>query len=460
MLRLHRLFFTHLLLLLASLFIVISIISYYGIKHIELQNFTERLKNEILLLEPILKDIDDAKLKKIDAQIDARVTIIDKRGKVLFESRFDKDRMENHLLRPEVQDALRKGWGESLRYSSTLHQDLLYVAKRSGDLIVRLAYPLAQIKSHYLGLWFQFLALFALFVIVALGISFMLSKRLQLEVEGIVEYVSELADKNYEASFTPKFAKEFEIITNHLKQLAKSLKKREEKKRKFTQKIKEISKQRNELISAVSHEFKNPVAIIHGYAQSLLEDRDMPEAIRERFTQKIYQASQKLTSMIDRLSMAMKFESGALVLEMSRFDLCELTKDAVNFLQQKYKNREILVECEPTMVEADRTMMETVVLNLLDNALKYSELPVKVVVKKGLFCVEDRGIGIKPEHIEKITKKFYRIRNNWDNSMGLGLFIVSYILERHGVELEIWSEYGKGSRFCFSYEPLQPKESE
>ncbi len=459
MLRLHKLFFFHLLVLLSILFIVLSILSYYGIKSIEINNYRDRLKHEIVLLETLLKRFDESKLKNLDSKLHSRVTIIDKKGKVLFESRYDKERMENHLLRPEVQEALHKGWGTALRYSTTLHQELLYVAKRSNDKIIRLAYPLARIKSHFLGLWLEFLALFAVFVLVALGISYLFSKRLKREVDGIVEYVKRLAHKEYEATFTPKFAKEFEIIASHLKLLAKKLKKREEKKKKFTKKIKEVSKQRNELISAVSHEFKNPVAIIHGYSQSLLSDKDMPEAIKERFTQKIYQASQKLNAMIDRLSMALKFESGSFTLQKSRFDLCELTKEAVLFLEQKHKNREIFLDCEPAEIEADKALMETVVLNLLDNALKYSELSVEVRIKDGYFCVTDKGIGIKPEHIEKITKKFYRVGNSWDNSMGLGLFIVSYILERHGVELQIESRFGGGSRFCFLYRPLQTREN-
>ncbi|BAF70858.1 sensor histidine kinase [Nitratiruptor sp. SB155-2] len=457
MLRLHKIFFNHLLLLLVLLFVALAFVSYYGIKNIELDNFRKLLENEIILTEEIIasRGVDDDLVRQIDKKIKSRITIISEDGKVLAESRYDKKEMENHRLRPEVQEALKKGWGWSERYSSTVHQNLLYVAHRSGDRILRIAYPVDEIQKHFMRLWIQFLLIFLGLIIVTLMISYLMSQKIKQEIDGIVEYVKKLSHKEYDTLYQAKFAQEFETITKHLQRLAQNLKKRDAKKRKFTQKIKEISKQRNDLISAVSHEFKNPVAIIHGYAQSLLDEPDMPKALQQRFIQKIYQASEKISYMIDRLALAMKFESSSIELQKSRFDLCELAQEAATFLQQKYKNRECTFECGSCEIYADKALMETVVLNLLDNALKYSESDVRVVCKDGIFCVEDRGIGIKEEHQEKITKKFYRVKHSFDNSMGLGLYIVSYILDLHGVQLQIESEYKKGSRFCFEIKKLQ-----
>ncbi|BCD61033.1 MULTISPECIES: ATP-binding protein [unclassified Nitratiruptor] len=457
MLRLHKIFFNHLLLLLSLLFVVLSFVSYYGIKNIELDNFKKLLENEIILTEEVLasKGVKDDLVRQLDQKIKSRITVIGLDGKVLAESRHDKSEMENHRLRPEVQEALKKGWGWSERYSSTIHQNLLYVAHRFGDMIVRVAYPVDEIKKHFLALWIRFLLLFLGLILFALVVSYLLSQKVKQEIDGIVEYVKKLSHKEYDVFYKAKFAQEFETITKHLQKLAQKLKKREEKKKKFTQKIKEISKQRNELISAVSHEFKNPVAIIHGYAESLLDEPDMPQALQQRFIQKIYQASEKITYMIDRLALAMKFESSSIELQKSRFDLCELVKESAAFLKQKYKNRSFVFDCEICTIYADKALIETVVLNLLDNALKYSESDVKIICKDGLFCVEDRGIGIQEEHLEKITKKFYRIKHSFDNSMGLGLYIVSYILDLHGAKLHIESTYKKGSRFCFDTKLLQ-----
>jgi len=94
--------------------------------------------------------------------------------------------------------------------------------------------------------------------------------------------------------------------------------------------------------------------------------------------------------------------------------------------------------------------MEMTVINLIDNALKYSEDDVEVVLNEKEFCVIDKGDGIPEKEIDEITKKFYRInKNSWDNSMGLGLAIVSYILKLHNSHLHISSEVGKGTKICF-----------
>ena len=102
------------------------------------------------------------------------------------------------------------------------------------------------------------------------------------------------------------------------------------------------------------------------------------------------------------------------------------------------------------MVDADRTIMEIVLKNLMENALKYSKDEVVVKIDKGNVSVIDKGTGISSSDISKVTKKFYRSgTHSWDNSMGLGLSIVKRILALHGTELEIESEEDKGSTFSF-----------
>lgn len=100
-------------------------------------------------------------------------------------------------------------------------------------------------------------------------------------------------------------------------------------------------------------------------------------------------------------------------------------------------------------------MIELVLINLVDNALKYSDSDVKVVLKEDELYVKDRGIGIKEEHLDKVTSKFYRVKkNSWDNSMGIGLAMVSYILKMHKSKLEINSKFAQGSVFSFSLKEM------
>src|SRR3989338_4145531 len=96
-------------------------------------------------------------------------------------------------------------------------------------------------------------------------------------------------------------------------------------------------------------------------------------------------------------------------------------------------------------------MIEMILTNLIDNALKYSEEEVTVTLTDTTVSISDKGIGIASSELDKITSKFYRVqKNRWDNSMGLGLSIVSYILKLHDSELRIESTQGVGSTFSFS----------
>jgi len=456
MFRLNQIFFYHLFLLLTLLFLVVSTISYFALKNIEIEHFQKTLQNSIILIEPQITTSNnlDRLVKNIKSLTNQRITVIDSRGQVIAESDFDKNEMENHANRPEIKEARENGWGSSIRYSSTLKDNLLYVAKksykRSEPVYIRAAITLKTIQNNFYALWLKFLAVFGFFILFSLGVSYFLSKKIKIEINKIIDFLESIAKKDYKKSLKVNFAKEFEEIGEYLRNLTKKLQKREEKKEKFTKKLKQISRQRSELISAISHEFKNPVAIINGYTQTLLEDNSIDDKLRRKFLEKIYNASNKISNMIDRLSIAIKFENNDLEPKKTEFDLCELTKEAVKLLKDKYKNREILVECESLKVYADKTMIEMVLINLIDNALKYSESEVKIEIKNSEVKVIDKGIGIKKEDIEKVTKKFFRARRNiWDNSMGLGLYLVSYILKLHNSELKIESEYKKGSVFSF-----------
>ena len=247
------------------------------------------------------------------------------------------------------------------------------------------------------------------------------------------------------------FTREFDDINRHLLHVLSEAKKREEIKQRYNAKLKLKNRQRADMLSAIAHEFRNPVAAIMGYAQTLVDEPDLPEALRMKFLDKIYSNGEKIESLLSRLVLWNKFESGEATLHTSRFDFSELIEETAANLQEKYKDRTIRIETSGScVVEADRTLMEVVLKNLIENALKYSDDEVRVRLRDGEVAVIDKGVGIAPEEIEKVTKKFYRSSvHSWDNSMGLGLSIVKTILKLHGTRLSIESTPSEGSTFAF-----------
>ncbi|SFV90005.1 Sensor histidine kinase [hydrothermal vent metagenome] len=281
------------------------------------------------------------------------------------------------------------------------------------------------------------------------------ARRMEKELNILNRYLRDIdsLDKvEYRARF---FTKEFEQINKNLIRVLRKAKKREDIKQRYNTKLKLKNRQRADMLSAITHEFRNPIAAIMGYAQTLQDDRDIPPALREKFLEKIYNNGNKIESLLGRLMLWNKFESGEATLHKSRFDLCALTKEVKRSLLEKYKTREIVVSCTPCSVEADRTLIEVVLKNLIENALKYSKEAVEITIENnGYVSVRDHGVGISKSDLEKVTKKFYRSgTHNWDNSMGLGLSIVKTILKLHGSSLDIESRLGEGSTFSFAISP-------
>ena len=114
--------------------------------------------------------------------------------------------------------------------------------------------------------------------------------------------------------------------------------------------------------------------------------------------------------------------------------------------------REIKISGDDITLKVDETLISMAISNLIENALKYSEDDVTVEISQNSICIIDKGIGIEELELENINHKFYRVSNNgWNNSLGLGLFIVQAVLSLHNFSLEISSEFGKGSKFCIKY---------
>ncbi|OHE06012.1 MAG: two-component sensor histidine kinase [Sulfurimonas sp. RIFOXYD12_FULL_33_39] len=461
MLKIHQIFILKFLILFVSTLLITSLISYIALKSIIIEHNKNHLKHAIELMEIELKKVDnlDDFAMQIYKKTSLRVTVIAEDGGVLAESSADKVEMDNHASRFEILQSNSQDYGDITRYSKTVKADFLYVAKKAyyknKQIYIRLSMSLAQIMYDFYSLWTKLFFVFMGIVIIATFVSRNMSQKVVHDISQITNYLDEVSNKNYKAVVKTKYFYEFLQISLLLKNLVKKLSKNEKKKIKNMAKLRLINKQRNDILSALSHEFKNPVASIIGYAQTIQEDSDMPQNIREKFLSKISSNGEKISKMLDRLALSVKLENGDLTINKSEFDLKQLCTEVASNLMLKYKEREIIVNAEQKTLFSDKTMLELVLINLVDNALKYSKGDVIINIKDDMLSVKDSGIGIKEEHLDKITTKFYRIdKNSWDNSMGIGLAMVKYILKSLNSELKIESEFAKGSVFSFSVESM------
>ncbi len=322
------------------------------------------------------------------------------------------------------------------------------IANKSYIIVVA-----TNLENSYINLKNLFLKLFLIFtvfLILTYLINRTFSKIIGKEIVKINFFLDKISKKDYSFNISNSFIKEIDLIYKKLNQVKVDIIKLDKKLNQKTAKIRLKNTQLEGILSAISHEFKNPVAIIKASSDTLKNDPLMSEEFKNKFIEKIIKNSQKIVNLVDKIKLS--FTQKEIILNINEFNLKEIVKDVKNELLEKYKDRNILISGSDTLIKADKILIRQVILNLSENALKYSNDEIILQINEHSFFVKDRGIGIEEENLNLITKRYFRVsKNNWDNSLGLGLYIVKQILKIHNFNFIIKSEFNKGSTFGFEF---------
>ncbi len=450
MLKLHQQFLRNSLWVVFAGFVITMAVSFFFAKKSQTEASLKSMQN--ILKAATINTIDINYLQQLAKKTGVRVTYIDKNGTVIYDSLYSAKKMENHINRPEIIKAQQRAFGESIRYSHTLKKELIYVAKALKNGYLRVAVTQKSVFDKALIIVAKVLVFFILLVVMLLYFSSKINAKIAQDAQKIDNALESMLNKDFSIYLGDvECCQEFKQISKKIQKVAKKLKKRRKQKERYTKRLKEVTKRQSDIISAISHEFKNPVAAIVGYAQTIKDTPDLNEKLKDKFINKIESNANKISNMIDTLALSIKLENESIALNRQEFNLADIAKSTKEMLEQKYKGREIILECEEVKVFADRNMLENVFINLVENALKYSEDEVIIKCNKERAEVIDFGVGIDSKDIARIKEKFYRVDGiSWNNSIGMGLYIVDYILKLHGLELEIKSDSQKGgSVFAF-----------
>ncbi|MFK5938816.1 MAG: ATP-binding protein [Sulfurimonas sp.] len=459
MLSFQQLVLRKFILLFFILFTFIGVITYYWVKNFYVEQAKASLIQDI---EIITFEIDKStNLDKLALQIknklNTRITIIDIDGEIITESHKNKITMDNHKYRPEIMQARKEAYGYKIRYSKTLGESLLYIAKKyrynNHTVYIRLAKELKNINAQIFSLGINILAILIVFFIGIFIITYKINIQIQNETQKIANFLRDLASKKKSTYINSDFSTEFALITKLLTKISLIIVKREKQKSKYTTKLEASNNQKDDIISAISHEFKNPIAVINGYSQTLLDDEELNIDIRNKFLKKIYNNGNKLSELIDTLRLSIKLDGGHVSINFATINLYDLINDAVENIKLTYPNRVAIIQGDKTIqIKADRTLLGVLITNLVENAFKYSEDEVHIKFDNESLRVTDSGIGINKKDLQNITDKFYRVhKNSWNNSLGLGLFIVNNISNLHNFKLHIESEENIGSTFSINF---------
>ncbi|HIJ87624.1 MAG TPA: HAMP domain-containing protein [Desulfuromonadales bacterium] len=516
----------------------------------------------------------------IGTAIKARVTIIAPDGTVTGDSDVGPARLaqlENHLQRPEVQEALKNGSGSAVRYSETLRTLMLYTAVTFGgssvDGIIRLAMPLEYLSSTRSTLHGIVGGAAVITIIIALLLSYILSNVTSKPLRDMAESAARIGHGDGKARVAVTSKDEIGMLATVLNEMSERIESQvhhlsAEKQRLDTilrsmgegvmvtapdgviilvnpafrrlfsitgevegKRLVEISRHpdlqeacgdlakpdvnellreifiasgeitlfthwvpltvdgvrqgivavfhditalkkaenmRRDFVANVSHELRTPVTIIKGYAETLLDGTLQSDPIRAvRFVEIISSHADRLTNLVNDILTLSSLESKEALIELNPLDVSGTIAKACMLLQERATQKGIAIINDTASgsvprVSADQGRLEQVMVNLLENAIKYTPDGGTVRLHTehdGEFVkvsVSDTGIGIPFKDLPRIFERFYRVdeaRTREQGGTGLGLAIVKHIVQLHGGTVSVTSEPGKGSVFTFTLPP-------
>lgn len=257
------------------------------------------------------------------------------------------------------------------------------------------------------------------------------------------------------------------LITTDLNALTQEVERISENRQIELTSLKDREAYRREFIGNVAHELKTPLFTVQGYILTLLDGAMKDKSVRKKYLQRANKAVERLIYIVKDLDLITKIEMGELTLERESFNIIELVQSAFDLLEMKAQSKEISLVFDrkyddSIMVHADRERIQQVLINLVDNSIKYgkSSGTTEIAVdplneQRCLVRVTDNGEGVNQEHLERLFERFYRVDKSGSRAVGgsgLGLAIVKHFIEAHNEKIYVESQFGVGSEFSFTLE--------
>ena len=365
-------------------------------------------------------------------QTGTRITLIDRDGSVLYDSKEDSHTLENHKNRPEVAAAFRKGRGMDKRKSDTLKEDMYYSAIRLDDgRVLRIAKSVKSILATVLEL----LPAMIITVVLLLIAAFYFAHK---TASDLIRPINSLDLDN------PLDNDVYEEIKPLLVRIDEQNKQKDA-----------MVAMRQEFSANVSHELKTPLTSISGYAEiirdGLVKKKDIPD-----FSDRIYREANRMINLVNDIIKISKLDEGEIGIDREQCDLYQMSSDIITRLVPKAREYGVHVShiVNYLQVNGYRQVLDEMIQNIVENAIKYNKPDGKVTVTtemaegKPCITVKDTGIGIPKKDQERIFERFYRVDKSHSRETGgtgLGLSIVKHAAAIHNARIILSSVEGEGT---------------
>jgi heavy metal sensor kinase len=341
------------------------------------------------------------------------------------------------------QEALRE---EHLTADSELMIFALPFSAKNGDrYVIEVGASNREIEGVLHGLLLAIAIGLPVVVAVAIAGGYLLMRRALRPVDEITRTAERITSRNLSERLpAPKTGDEIERLSVGLNRMIERL---------------DESFQHIHRFSAdASHELRTPLTILRGELEAAVQQPQITPELRETLGSAL-EETERLSRIVESLMAIARLDAGEAKVERAHFDLGELTSGTTEQMRLLAEDKNIALRCETerqVRVEGDRSRLKQVIVNLVDNAIKYTPTGGRVGVKVyasngcGVLEVNDNGVGISEEAAPHIFERFYRVdkaRSRQMGGAGLGLSIIKAIVTAHGGQVKVESVEGKGSRF-------------
>ena len=310
--------------------------------------------------------------------------------------------------------------------------------------------------------WIALLSFAVLFIISYLLIRYFTERFIYRHIKLIYKFISQTKATKREEFFNKSLLPE-----KSLQEVSEEVEKWAEQKKAEIETLKQNEQYRKEFLQNLSHELKTPIFAVQGYVDTLLSGAMHKEDVAKKFLLNTSRNIDRLVNLVDDLDEISKLESGEQELYKENFVIQELVQEIFDSLSIKAADKNIKTfikkGCElPITVYADKEKIRMVLINLVDNAIKYGKQngsinfsAYKTHGNLVLIEISDDGFGIAEEHLTRIFERFYRTdlaRSRKEGGSGLGLSICKHIIEAHGQTIHVRSTEGVGTTIGFTLE--------
>jgi two-component system phosphate regulon sensor histidine kinase PhoR len=291
-------------------------------------------------------------------------------------------------------------------------------------------------------------------IVIDIAALYLIGRRRNKELDEIKTIINNIRKSKYNSEDEIK-------LGSNLLSLQKAIKKMFKKEKSDIEYLQRLQKVRSQFLANVSHELRTPIFAIQGYIETLLNGAVNDKKVNIHFLEKANQNTISLSNLLNDLIDISMIESGEMRMSYRYFKINDLINQVVQENKKVAEDKGLTLAYIPARedleVFGDKEKLRQVLVNLIHNAIKYTEkgkveLFVEEENKFARVNVKDTGMGIPEEHLDRIFERFFRVDKARSRSLGgtgLGLAIVKHIIEAHNSKIEVTSKEGEGSKFSF-----------